>query len=416
VASRQISRGTTGAVFVAATASTVLVLVLLGAVVTLAALTGDLASVSDGAGLLPPTLVLAVGWIIAYKRPSNPIGWLALATAFVLVLGHLVRLYAVLDYHHHHDRLPFGRPAVFLDDTLWPYGFVLLATIILLFPDGRIPSRRWRLALIGMVAAFGLVMASLYVEEVADLRGPFHVDPVTGESSSNATLHGLAAGLAAAGDLAAVLVPVFIIACLARLVLSWRGAVGDRRQQLKWLMLGAGFALAGGLLNFASNAQLAGTTQHVVNAVSNILVAVLPLSLGLAVLRYRLYEIDRLISRTISYLVLTGLLVGVFVAVVLVTTRVLPFSSPVGVAASTLAAAALFTPLRNRVQRLVDRRFNRSRYDAETIIAGFSEQLRGAVDPETVELGLLAAVTETIAPAHASVWLRSRATPGPPPR
>lgn len=121
------------------------------------------------------------------------------------------------------------------------------------------------------------------------------------------------------------------------------------------------------------------------------------------------YEIDRLISRTISYAILTGLLAAVFLGIVALTTRVLPFSSPVGVAASTLAAAALFNPLRLRVQRLVDRRFNRARYDAEAIVAAFTLRLRDAVDLDTVSQELLSAVDGAVKPAHASVWIRPAA-------
>ena len=126
----------------------------------------------------------------------------------------------------------------------------------------------------------------------------------------------------------------------------------------------------------------------------------LPIGLGVAILKYRLYEIDRLISRTISYLLVTGLLVGVFVGLVGLTTRVLPFSSPVGVAASTLAAAALFNPLRLRVQRLVDRRFNRARYDAEETVTAFRMRLREAVDLDTVQRELLRTVDRAVEPAH----------------
>ena len=133
----------------------------------------------------------------------------------------------------------------------------------------------------------------------------------------------------------------------------------------------------------------------------------LPISIGIGILRYRLYDIDRLISRTLSYALLTGLLVGVFVGLVLLTTRVLPFSSPVGVAASTLAAAGLFAPLRTRLQRLVDRRFNRARYDAEATVAAFGARLRDAVDPETVLSELAAAAGGSLQPAHVSVWVKS---------
>jgi hypothetical protein len=135
--------------------------------------------------------------------------------------------------------------------------------------------------------------------------------------------------------------------------------------------------------------------------------AALPIAIGIGILRHRLYDIDRLVSRTLSYALLTGLLVGVFAGLVLLTTRVLPFSSPVGVAAATLAAAGLFTPLRVRLQRLVDRRFNRARYDAEATVAAFGARLRDAVDPETVLRELAAAATGSLQPAHVSVWVKA---------
>ena len=136
-------------------------------------------------------------------------------------------------------------------------------------------------------------------------------------------------------------------------------------------------------------------------------VGVLPVAIGVAILRYRLYEIDRLVSRTLAYAVLTALLVGTFAGIVLLTTRVLPFSSPVAVAASTLAAAALFNPLRTRVQRLVDRRFNRARYDREALVAAFGAKLRDAVDSETVVAELAGAAASAVEPVHVSVWVRS---------
>jgi hypothetical protein len=128
-------------------------------------------------------------------------------------------------------------------------------------------------------------------------------------------------------------------------------------------------------------------------------------AIGVAILRYRLYEIDRLISRTLAYAALTALLVGTFAGIVLLTTRVLPFSSPVAVAASTLAVAALFNPLRTRVQRLVDRRFNRARYDREALVAAFGAKLRDSVDSETVLAELAGAAANAVEPVHVSVWV-----------
>ena len=132
----------------------------------------------------------------------------------------------------------------------------------------------------------------------------------------------------------------------------------------------------------------------------------LPLTMGVGILRYRLYEIDRLISRTISYALLTATLGGLFVGGVVLFSDVLPFSSPVAVAASTLAAAALFTPLRSRLQRLIDRRFNRARYDAQATIATFTSGLRGAIDVESIRGELIGVVDHAVAPTHASLWIR----------
>ena len=137
-----------------------------------------------------------------------------------------------------------------------------------------------------------------------------------------------------------------------------------------------------------------------------VFIVLLPLGIGFGILKYRLYDVDRLISRSLSYAIVTATLVGVFGGLVLLTTRVLPFSSPVGVAASTLAAAALFNPLRRRVQRLVDRRFNRAGYDAEATVAAFGARLRDAVDVETVLDELAGAAGRSLEPAHVTVWVR----------
>ena len=130
------------------------------------------------------------------------------------------------------------------------------------------------------------------------------------------------------------------------------------------------------------------------------------MGIGVGILKYRLYEIDRLISRTLAYAIVTGLLVGVYVGLVLLATHVLPFSTPVAVAGSTLAAAALFNPLRRRVQRAVDRRFNRSRYDADAAVAAFPARLKDAVDLDTARAELADAVQRSLEPAHVWVWIR----------
>jgi hypothetical protein len=136
--------------------------------------------------------------------------------------------------------------------------------------------------------------------------------------------------------------------------------------------------------------------------------AALPVSIGVGILKYRLYDIDRIISRTLAYAIVTGLLVGVYAGLVLLATRVLSFRTPVAVAASTLAAVALFSPVRGRVQRAVDRRFNRVRYDADQTMAAFAARLKDAVDLDSVETDLASVVHQALEPAHLSVWISQR--------
>ena len=194
---------------------------------------------------------------------------------------------------------------------------------------------------------------------------------------------------------------------VGRQVLGYRRATGERRQQLKWLLAGGAFSIVGVRSRDGDhNSPNPAPARRRHSSASSASLA-LPVGDRVGILRYRLYDIDRLISRTLSYALLTGLLVGVFVGLVLLTTRVLPFSSPVGVAASTLAAAALFSPLRGRLQRLVDRRFNRARYDAEATVAAFGARLRDAVDPETVLSELAAAAGGSLQPAHVTVWVKT---------
>jgi hypothetical protein len=178
-----------------------------------------------------------------------------------------------------------------------------------------------------------------------------------------------------------------------------------RRQQLKWLAAGAVVCVACAVVSIAS-----GNGSSVIGSLAFAgALSALPICIGVGILKYRLYEIDRLISRTLSYAILTALLVGTFIGLVALTTDLLPFSSSVGVAASTLAAAALFNPLRKRVQRAVDRRFNRTRYDAEATVAAFTARLRDAVELDAIRSDLLDAVNRAVQPSHASVWMTPRA-------
>jgi hypothetical protein len=227
----------------------------------------------------------------------------------------------------------------------------------------------------------------------------------------------VAAGLTIVGSLALVLLLPILVPWVLRLALSFRHSTGERRQQLKWLLGGAGFTvvsvgvfIAGSALSSAGNSGgNSGSTSLVADLLYGLLVLVIaafPIGMGVGILKYRLYDIDRLISRTLSYATVTGLLVGVYVGLVTLATRVLPFSSPIGVAASTLVAVALFNPLRRRVQRLVDRRFNRAGYDAEAMVSAFARRVRDDVDLEVVSSEFVRAVQTSVEPSQVSLWLR----------
>jgi hypothetical protein len=200
-----------------------------------------------------------------------------------------------------------------------------------------------------------------------------------------------------------------LLAWLVVQVPSYRRSADQRRQQLKWLYSGGTVFLASVLLDIfivpLALGDAAGSGPPVLNDLFNLGAAALPVCIGVAVLKYRLYAIDRIISRVISYTIITAVLAGVFAGLVILATQVLPFKTPVAVAAATLAAAALFNPLRGRVQRAVDRRFNRARYNAEAVVAAFTTRLRQTVDPATVQDDLIATVHQAFQPAHISVWL-----------
>jgi hypothetical protein len=216
---------------------------------------------------------------------------------------------------------------------------------------------------------------------------------------------------AAVSQVSKVAYVLFWLLVVGRQVSAWRRAGGERRQQLKWLLTGAavagvalvGFAVVDGLPNAASSAAV-----QAADDVFGLLVGALPVSIGVAILKYRLYDIDRIISRTLAYALVTGLLIGVYAGFVLLASEVLQLSSPVSVAVATLIAAALFTPLRRRVQRAVDRRFNRARYDADAAVEAFAARLAGTLTLPEVRTELHAVVARTLEPTHLTIWIPER--------
>jgi hypothetical protein len=375
-------------------------LVFLAAAIALAAVTRDPWPINDGIALVVLTSYAVVGYVIARAEPRNPIGWIFLGLALFTMFDYVTRLYLVLDYREHGGRLPLGHAV-----TVWRGGWSIFPLIwampaIALFPDGRL-SPRWR-RFMWVYAVLGAVFVLLQFsgQILHDSSGRFVVD-IRGNVPNND-----GGWIGGSGWL---LGPFFFFSWCSFVwlqVRAWRSSSGVRRAQLKWLAAGSAVLLFSifPLLLLGDGSTV---SARIAADVATIGIGVLPIAVGVAILRFRLYEIDRLISRTLSYAALSGLLVAFFAGVVLLTTRVLPFSSPVAVALSTLAAAALFNPLRRRVQRLVDHRFNRARYDRDVLVALFGARLRDAVNSETVVAELAGAAASSVEPAHISVWVRT---------
>jgi hypothetical protein len=349
--------------------------------------------VSAGFGVL--------GFVVAWRKPRNPLGWVILAVAGLAALSEDAGFYAVADYRLRHGELPLGWLAL-LAQVGGRLELVLFGLVFLLFPDGRPPSSRWRwlswvYVTVGMVwtaGALGLTVAAITGHHV-------RVD----STGNLAVLYHAAGAPAWWTGVSAAFFPLLVICWLLSLVgqlLGYRRSSWERRQQLKWLMSGSAIAGVSILIAWL----LSGSGSGAVQDLGDIAIAgalAIPLSMGVAILKYRLLDIDRIISRTLAYAIVTGLLVGVYAGLVLLATQVIAIKSPVAVAASTLAVAALFTPLRRRVQRVVDRRFNRARYDAEQIVAAFAARLNDAVDLDGVLDDLAGAVRQALEPASISV-------------
>jgi hypothetical protein len=343
----------------------------------------------------------AVGVLLAARRPRNPIGWLLLT--LLLLTADPQAGYAILDYRMHHGTLPLGWLAVVLlgGPVVVP---VLVAILLWLFPDGRLPPGRWRRVAQALIAA-GVLLAVLttVVPGAAAVAGhDVHVD-------AGGNLYPVSPVWTIAGNVMAVAAVTSLLAWLAVQVPRYRRSSDERREQLKWLYSGAAVfigAFVGALVGPSIAGEAFGSDGPVVNDAIELGGSVFVVCVGVAVLKYHLYAIDRIVSRVISYAIITAVLAGVFAGLVVLATQVLPFKTPVAVAAATLAAAALFNPLRRRVQHAVDRRFNRARYDADQTVAAFAGRLQDAVDLEMIRSDLAGVVQQTLEPTLVTISIR----------
>jgi hypothetical protein len=366
---------------------------------------GVLLSAARGHGLEDSTFVLAfaafmaVGAVIVAHRPGNAVGWIFSAIGLLTAIGWPATEYAARANLARPDALPGAVLAAWFTSWFWysTLGLLLVFTP-LLFPTGRLLSARWRpVAVAAAVATVGITTLSALKPTLQDenyvVRNPIGLAGVQDpeESAAGAVLFGL--------------LLVCMVAAGLSLVLRFRRARGVERQQLKW------FTYAGALmiLSLLASDYLLPDNAYV-DVLAGLIIALVPVAAGIAILRYRLYDIDRLINRTLVYGALTALLGAVYVAVVLVLGQ--GFGGVGGeppswaVAGATLAVAALFQPARRRIQAVVNRRFDRRKYDAARTVEAFSARLRDEIDLDTLSAELVAVVNQTMQPTWVSLWLR----------
>ena len=333
-------------------------------------------------GFIPVVLSFALVGALIAVRAGNRLGWLFLAGALVTVVSVAAKAYAA------------RTPAAVMPGAAWA-GWILTVSLgatgpflfltPLLFPDGRLPSPRWRpVVWVAVLAGLAEAVASAISDVNFHSNFPHLHDPVM-----------LVAPLGSVYNQATNAGPFVFLAGAVAMVVRFRRSGLEQRQQLKWFMYASAVAA---LVVFVA----AEFSDNPLPAVE-LTVPLIPAAVGIAIFKYHLYDIDRLISRTLAYVIVTGLLVGVYAGLVILA-GVLGFSTPPAVAIATLAAAALFSPLRRRVQHAVDKRFNRVRYDAELTAAAFAARLRDALDLDTVRADLRQTVDSAVQPAHISIW------------
>jgi MFS family permease len=361
------------------------------------------------AGVVPMAVAAVsaatVGAVLASRRPRHPVGWLLLGLGLSLIGTPLTAMYARYGVMAQPGALPAaGYLAGFSNSTI-VVAFSCAAFVLLLTPSGSLPSPRWRWW--ARVAAAATVLLPLAL--ALDAHPLYPLDKTFTNPLFVAALGGLLSVVQAAG---AVIVLAGLVVAAGSLIVRFRRARGVEHQQLRWLAFAAAVAVVA-LLVAAAAAALG--NDRVILAPTGVAMAVLPLAVGAAILRYRLYDLDRIISRTLAYGLLTLLLGLGYAGVVLGLGRLLPQGSSLVVAAATLVVAAVFQPARRRIQQAVDRRFNRRRYNAGRTIEAFGARLRQQVDLDTLTGELLAVVDETMQPTQASMWLRP-APDSPSPR
>jgi hypothetical protein len=347
-----------------------------------------------------------IGVLISTRQPQNLIGRIMLVAGFTLATTFLTGNYVDLSLAQPQGRLPGTQWAAWVSEWVWVPGIVPALTFLLLvFPNGRLLSRRWRL--VGWLAVAAIVTLAL---GSAFTPGPFLDYPrITNPLGLTRYGGSLLVSLLEDGGVGWLLLPASVVLCASSMVVRYRRAAGEERQQIKWLALAAAFAAVCWVtLTLTYETELGGAAQ----LLGLLSFLGIPLAVGIAVLKYRLYDIDLLINRTLVYGILTAMLALVYFGGVTATQAIFRALTSqeqqpqLAIVVSTLLIAALFNPLRERIQSFIDRRFYRSKYDAAKTLEAFSAKLRDETDLDALNADLVGVVRETMQPAHVSLWLR----------
>ena len=349
--------------------------------------------------------LLAVGFspvgavIVSRSSPENPIGWLFCSIGFLWGVTHFSAEYAIYTLLAAPGSLPASAPAAWMMGWVWVPACGLIVLLCLLFPDGRLPSRHWRWfawfsVLLILVGAISQALAPGSVYYLGGIHNPLGVE-----------------GLPNVGEQVQTLVFTLIFVSAGSLFVRRLRASGVERQQLKWFTYASTLAISGVILSYTISDAIGALWLEWVGYVVLVVGFIgIPISMGIAILRYRLYDIDILINRTLVYGALTATLIALYFGDIVLLQRVFVVltgeKSTLAVVASTLLIAALFTPLRRRIQWFIDRRFYRKKYDARKTLEAFSAKLREETDLEALNSELVGVVRETMQPAHVSLWLR----------
>jgi hypothetical protein len=355
-------------------------------------------------------VVVSLAVLIVSRRPENAVGWILLVGSLSIFVGEFLGQWALYTLLTRPGALPFGLAAAWLSLWLWaPMIFMLFVLLPLLFPTGRPLSSRWRIVL-----WIAIIYLAIFIILAGLQPGPMEQFEPIPNPLGLAALASIWEPVVDALEL--LLLPMILLALLS-LALRYRFSKGEERAQMKWFLFAAGFLFLNAFRGITTElfGMFPQIPQPLEDTIFNLNIILIVVAIGVAVLKYRLYEIDFIIRKTLVYGVLTAVLAGLYFGSVVVLQSISQIltgeaQSEVVTILSTLGIASIFAPLRRRIQTAIDRRFYRRRYDSQKILEGFTGVLSNEVDLEALTDRLVQVISETMHPEHVSVWIRNPGT------